>query len=273
MLRRAAKFEVTLNPTTQSLLDPMSAEPRQFLLDRALDEFVADLGALDAAAAGMVPGAARPRIDTAIDAAAPAVVDGTLLVSGQEVMQTWEAPLMRALAQAVTARGSTVLEIGFGLGLSAGFVQEIGPARHVIVEANPRTAEVAGQWARADSRRGVEIVTGRWQDVLPGLGRFDGVLFDTYPMDETEVDEYVMRDATFAEHFFAPAAAALADGGAFTYYSNEIDSVARRHQRALLRHFRTFGVQIVDGLRPPEDCSYWWAPSMAVIVARGPRRA
>ncbi|MCM3924682.1 class I SAM-dependent methyltransferase [Frankia sp. AiPs1] len=273
MLRRAAKFEVTLNPTAPSLLAPMSAEPRQFLLDRALDEFVADLGALDEAAEAMVPGAARPRIDTAIDAAEPAVVDGTLLVSGQEVMQTWEAPLMRALARAVTTPGGAVLEIGFGLGLSAGFVQELGPARHVIVEANPQTAAVAEQWARTGGRRGVEIVTGRWQDTLAGLGRFDGVLFDTYPMDETEVDEYVMRDATFAEHFFAPAAAALTEGGAFTYYSNEIDSVSRRHQRALLRHFRTFAVEIVDGLRPPEDCSYWWAPSMAVIVARRPRRS
>jgi hypothetical protein len=270
--RRAAKFEVTFTPTVPFLLAPMSAEPRRFLLDRALDEFVADLCALDEAAATMVPGAPRPRIDTAIDAAEPAVVDGTLLVSGQEVMQTWEAPLMRALAQAVTVASGSVLEIGFGLGLSAGFVQEIGPSRHVVVEANADTARVAEEWARAERLPGVEIVVGRWQDALPDLGRFDGVLFDTYPMDESEVDTYVMRDATFAEHFFAHAAAHLTDEGAFTYYSNEIDSLSRRHQRALLRHFRTFSVHIVDGLRPPADCSYWWAPSMAVVVARDPRR-
>lgn len=272
MLRRNASFEVTLTPAGSSLLASMSDEPRQFLLDRALDEFVADLGALDAAASSMVPGAARPRIDTAIDEAAPTIVDGTLLVSGQEVMQTWEEPLMRALAEAVTVPGGSVLEIGFGLGLSAGFVQERGPGRHVIVEANPDTAAVGRQWARVQPRRGVEIVTGRWQDALAGLGRFDGVLFDTYPMDESEVDTYVLRDATFAEHFFAHAAEHLADGGAFTYYSNEIDSLSRRHQRALLRHFRSFSVRIVDGLRPPADCSYWWAPSMAVVIARDPRR-
>ncbi|SNQ48106.1 conserved hypothetical protein [Frankia canadensis] len=272
MLRRAAKFEVTLIPTGSSLLAPISPEPRRFLLDRALDEFVADLGALDEAAATMVPGAARPLIESAIDVAEPAVVDGTLLVSGQEVMQTWEAPLMRALARSVTAAGGSVLEIGFGLGLSAGFVQEAGAARHVVVEANPSTARVAEQWAVADGRRGVEIVTGRWQDALPALGRFDGILFDTYPMDEAEVDAYVLRDATFAEHFFPHAAEHLTDDGVFTYYSNEIDSLSRRHQRALLRHFRAFSVEVVDGLRPPDDCSYWWAPSMAVVVARGPRR-
>ncbi|WP_462188260.1 MULTISPECIES: class I SAM-dependent methyltransferase [unclassified Frankia] len=272
MLRRAAKFDVTLTPTSRSLLAPVSEEPRRLLLDRALDEFVADLSALDETAGTMVAGAPRPTIDTAIDAAVPAVVEGTLLVSGQEVMQTWEAPLMRALAAEVTQPGGTVLEVGFGLGLSAGFVQEIGPARHAIIEANPATVRVAEQWARPAGRRGVEIITGRWQEAIPGLGRFDGILFDTYPLDETEVDEYFVRSPTFAEHFFAHAADHLADGGSFTYYSNEIDSVSRRHQRALLRHFRTFSVRVVDGLQPPADCSYWWAPSMAVIVAREPRR-
>ena len=272
MHRRAEKFEVTLTPTTSTLLSPLSEEPRQWLLDRALDEFVADVAALDAAARDMVPGGPRPKIDTAVDQAAPTVADGTLLVSGQEVMQTWERPLMRALAQAVTRPGGTVLEVGFGLGISAGFVQEVGPARHTIIEANPEVAESARRWAAEPGRSEVEILQGRWQDVLPGLGRFDGILFDTYPLDETEVENYVVGGATFAEHFFAHAAAHLADDGLFTYYSNEIDSVSRRHQRALLRHFRSFSVQIVDGLRPPEDCSYWWAPSMAVIVASGPRR-
>ncbi|OAA28182.1 hypothetical protein UG55_1006155 [Frankia sp. EI5c] len=273
MLRRAAKFEVSLTPTSDSLLAPVAEEPRQWLLDRALDEFVADLSALDEAAPHMVPGASRPKIEVAVDEATPAVTDGTLLVSGQEVMQTWERPLMRALARAVTRPGSSVCEVGFGLGISAGFVRELGPARHTIIEANPDVAAAARAWAAAGGGGpGVEIVPGRWQDVLPGLGRFDGILFDTYPLDEREVDDYVVRDATFAEHFFGHAAEHLTDDGSFTYYSNEIDSVSRRHQRALLRHFETFSVRVVDGLRPPADCSYWWAPSMAVIVAAGPRR-
>ncbi|MCK9904561.1 methyltransferase [Parafrankia colletiae] len=270
MLRRAAKFEVSLTPTSDSLLSPVADEPRQWLLGRALDEFAADVGALDEVAGQMVPGGTRPKIDVAVDEAVPAVTGGTLLVSGQEVMQTWEEPLMRTLATAVTRPGGTVCEVGFGLGISAGFVQEHGPSGHTVIEANPDVAVTAREWAAG--RAGAEIAVGRWQDVLPGLGRFDGILFDTYPLDEREVDDYVVRDATFAEHFFPHAAAHLTDGGSFTYYSNEIDSVSRRHQRSLLRHFETFSVRVVDGLRPPADCSYWWAPSMAVIVASGPRR-
>src|SRR5262249_11218396 len=134
VLRRAEKFDVTLTPKGEPLLATVSEEPRRFLLDRALDEFVAGLGALDPAAASMVPGTLPPRIETAIDEATPTVGGGTLRVSGQEVMQTWEAPLMQALARGVTRPGGSVLEIGFGLGLSAGFVQELGPSRHTVVE-------------------------------------------------------------------------------------------------------------------------------------------
>ncbi|WP_239405556.1 class I SAM-dependent methyltransferase [Frankia sp. Cj3] len=271
MHRRTEKFGVTLT-ILDDLLTPLAAEPREFLLNRALDEFVQDVAVLDGVAATMVTGAPRPKIDESIDAAGTAVTDSELIVSGQQVMQSWERPLMQALAQAVTTPGGSVLEVGFGLAISAGFVQEIGPAHHTIIGANPEVARRGAEWVGAQGRPGAELVHGKWQDVLPALGRFDGILFDTYPLDEGEFDEYVMRDATFAEHFFPHAAAHLRDGGAFTYYSNEIDSMSRRHQRALLEHFRSFSVRIVDGLRPPPDCHYWWAPSMAVIVAREPRR-
>lgn len=267
--RQAAKFDVTF-AASDSLLGALSVQPRELMLSRALDEFVADVAALDATSDDMVAGSARPRIDTAIDVAAPQLTDDELVVAGQEVMQAWERPLMRALARAVTRPGGSVLEVGFGMAISAGYVQDVGAARHTIIEANPEVAEAGRRWAA--ERPGVEIVEGRWQDVIGRLARYDGILFDTYPLTEAEVDEYYLRGATFAEHFFAAAAEHLADDGAFTYYSNEIDSVSRRHQRALLRHFDAFGVRIVDGLTPPPDCTYWWAPSMAVITATTPRR-
>jgi guanidinoacetate N-methyltransferase len=267
--RHADTFDVTFDPAA-GLLRPMSAEPRDLLLRRALDEFVADVSALDAASGVMVPGSARPVIDAPVDVAGPRLSADELVVSGQEVMQSWERPLMRALARAVARPGGSVLEVGFGMAISAGYVQDAGVARHTVIEANPEVADAARAWAA--EHPGAEIVEGRWQDVVDGLGRYDGVLFDTYPLTEDEVDAYYVRGATFAEHFFGTAAAHVADGGTFTYYSNEIDSVSRRHQRALLRHFAAFGVRIVDGLTPPADCTYWWAPSMAVITATDPLR-
>ena len=67
--------------------------------------------------------------------------------------------------------------------------------------------------------------------------------------------------------FFQEAADLLRPGGAFTYFSNEVDSLSREHQRALLRRFQRIEVSIVDNLEPPEECQYWWAPSMVVVKA------
>ncbi|NIP94473.1 MAG: class I SAM-dependent methyltransferase, partial [Akkermansiaceae bacterium] len=59
----------------------------------------------------------------------------------------------------------------------------------------------------------------------------------TYPLTEEEFVNYVAQSSTFAEHFFDTAAAHLRPGGVFTYLTNEIDSLSRAHQRALLKRF------------------------------------
>ena len=65
----------------------------------------------------------------------------TLHVLGHPVMSGWERPYMRALAEIATAKGGRVLELGFGLGLSASYIQEHHPDEHVIIEMNHAIAE------------------------------------------------------------------------------------------------------------------------------------
>ncbi|MGF7234531.1 MAG: class I SAM-dependent methyltransferase [Frankia sp.] len=267
MRRAAEKFEVVFTPE-DPLLESLVQESRGLLLDRALDDFVSDVIALDQSVGN---GSDRPPIAESIDGAEPIRTDDSLIVSGQQVMQEWESPLMRTLADLVTRPGGSVLEIGFGLGISAGFVQEIGPRRHTIVEANPQIFEMAVEWRRANGYDNVELVGGRWEDALTGLGQYDGILFDTYPLTEAEIEANVRHAPVYAGQFFAAAARHLAAGGSFTYFTGEIDSLSRRHQRSLLDHFASFSVRVVDGLQPPADCSYWWAASMAVVVASNPR--
>ena len=79
--------------------------------------------------------------------------------------------------------------------------------------------------------------------------------------------EYVHGSVTFAEHFFATAAAHLRPGGVFTYFSNEIDSLSRGHQRALFRHFTTLSLRLVELELPADVKDAWWADSMAVVSA------
>ena len=58
-------------------------------------------------------------------------------------------------------------------------IQSHQPRSHTIVEAHPQVHArmLARGW---DTKPGVRIVFGRWQDVLPQLGRYDGIFFDTY---------------------------------------------------------------------------------------------
>ncbi|MEV8594305.1 class I SAM-dependent methyltransferase [Streptomyces sp. NPDC052012] len=174
--------------------------------------------------------------------------------------------LMAELSRLAAASHGHVLEVGFGMGISASMLQDEGIASHTIVEANPEVARAARAWA--DGRRTrTRVVEGRWQDVIDSLGTFDGILFDTYPADEREYEQYVVRDAAYIEHFLPAAAEHLEAGGTLSYYTMEIDSLSRRHQRALLRHFSSFRVGVVSGLQPPADCTYWWADSMAAVAA------
>ena len=53
------------------------------------------------------------------------------------VMMSWENDLMKHHAKLVTQNGGDILEIGFGMGISAQFIQDFGCASHTIVESHP----------------------------------------------------------------------------------------------------------------------------------------
>ncbi|KAL4444039.1 hypothetical protein ABPG75_011776 [Micractinium tetrahymenae] len=98
---------------------------------------------------------------------------------GEGVMMDWETPLMRRHAEIICRGGGDVLNVGFGMGIIDGFIQEHKPRSHTIIEAHPDVYAFACSqgW---DKRPGVRLVQGRWQDVIDQLGPFDGVFFDTY---------------------------------------------------------------------------------------------
>lgn len=257
---------IDLTATDGHLLAPLDSHVRRFTLGRLLDEVADDVSQLHEASRRGVHGARRSAIGPRLDSARPRA-DGTeLLISGQEVMQAWEQPLMDELSRLTARAGGDVLEVGFGMGISASSLQKLGVRSHTIIEANPEIAASARTWAEAHAGP-ITVVEGRWQEVIDSLGSFDAILFDTYPTTETEYREHVLRDAAYVQHFLPSAAARLAPSGVLAYYTMEIDSLSRRHQRALLEHFSSFEVGVVSGLEPPADCTYWWADSMATVVA------
>ena len=77
--------------------------------------------------------------------------DEAMLAFGEIVMARDETPYMLELAKVVTSStaGSTILEVGFGMAISAGFIQEQGCQKHVIIEVcvpQKLDSELLGQW-------------------------------------------------------------------------------------------------------------------------------
>uniref|UniRef100_A0A7S1IDL9 Protein arginine N-methyltransferase 2 n=1 Tax=Eutreptiella gymnastica TaxID=73025 RepID=A0A7S1IDL9_9EUGL len=107
------------------------------------------------------------------------------------VMMEWERPLMEAHAKVLcgTDRDKDVLNVGFGMGIIDGCIQELGCKSHTIIEAHPDVHRkmLEDGW---DKKPGVRIAFGRWQDVIKGLGPFDSIFYDTYAEHFTDMQEF-----------------------------------------------------------------------------------
>ncbi len=184
----------------------------------------------------------------------------TLKVYGQPVMERWEEPYMAMLAEIATRRGGRVLEVGFGMGISAGFIQHHSPSEHVIIEANAAIARMAREFAAQHAPRNrITVLEGFWEEVVPGLpgGSFDGILFDTYPLSE---EEQVSLHASFIPHAYR----LLKPGGLFTFYSDEPSELSSDALAALRSSgFTKIRWQLCQ-VSPPPDCEYY---SHETIVA------
>jgi len=191
-----------------------------------------------------------------------------LFVDSYQVMQRWEWPLMRALAAAACRTPGRVLEIGYGLGMSAEFITGFGCSEYVAIEAHPEVAKRAREWGTKQAMP-VTIVEGFWQDVIgEGLGKFDGILFDTYPVNDGEL---AMEQYQFVESFMKRVPDLLSPNGYFTYYSDETRNIRPDHVRLMLQHFNRIELTIAEGLAPPSTCDYWADDHMVVPCLSSPR--
>ena len=56
--------------------------------------------------------------------------------TGWDVMSDWETPIMQLHADIVCANGGHILEVGFGMGISADLIQAHDIESHTIIEIN-----------------------------------------------------------------------------------------------------------------------------------------
>ena len=124
---------------------------------------------------------------------------------GIEVMMDWEAPIMEKSAEFICHNKGDILEIGFGMGICADYIQAQDVNSHTIIEIHPQIIEKLNIWA--EDKSNVTIIEGDWNSVS-GLSTYDGIFLDTY--GDLSLD-----------NFKAFALSKAKDGAKITYWNNE----------------------------------------------------
>lgn len=180
-------------------------------------------------------------------------------------MEDWEAPYMQVLSRIAAQNSGTVLELGYGMGISAKFLQQWPIDHHIIIEANHCVADQARDFAN-DCLIRTTVLEGLWEDVIEKIpdSSLDGILFDTYPLSDAELYQNHFR-------FFPFAFRKLKSGGVFTYYSDEISNFGEVHIRKLEESgfHRSYIRKEIVNVSPPTECAYWRAQTiLAPIVIK-----
>ena len=97
-----------------------------------------------------------------------------------EVMMDWEAPIMEKSAEFICHNKGDILEIGFGMGICADYIQAQGVNSHTIIEIHPQILERLNTWASGKSN--VTVIEGDWAN-LSLTDTYDGIFLDTFADD------------------------------------------------------------------------------------------
>jgi guanidinoacetate N-methyltransferase len=193
--------------------------------------------------------------------------DDTLRIAGHPVMERWESSYMSRLASIASVAGGRVLEVGYGMGISASaLLQDENVKSYTVIECHPGVATQAlnrltDEIASARAR----VMVGFWEAVTPLLDdeSFDGILFDTYPLTASDIHQNHYA-------FFPEAFRLLRSGGVLTYYSDEAQQFSPAHA-ARLRDvgFTDVNFEVCD-IDTPADCEYWRFDTMIAPLIRKP---
>lgn len=189
-----------------------------------------------------------------------------LRIAGHPVMEDWEKGYMKKLAKISSSKGGRVLEVGYGMGLSARAIQEQGIKQHYVIECHPDVvAKCLKDFHKSIAKNRMHILSGFWEDITPLFAdkSFDGILFDTYPLREEEIH---------SNHFwfFKEAYRLLKPEGILTYYSDEAISFSAKHLAKLKKAgFNKNNIQYqVCKVNPPKNCEYWQEKTIVAPIIK-----
>ncbi|AXI61430.1 hypothetical protein DLD99_13435 [Pseudomonas kribbensis] len=170
----------------------------------------------------------------------------SLRIGESYVMHEWERPLIRRMVDdlALTHKDE-VLEVGFGMGISATMIQQALPARHTIVEPHPTVLQRAREWK--SGRLGVQLVPGYWQSLEGTHKRFSAIFFDPFSDDMGSVIEENLGFIKFASQSL------LNDGGRLAMFCIH-PWLDEQYQQHIFRFYRRVEISPVHvKVRETED--------------------
>lgn len=161
----------------------------------------------------------------------------SLRIGDAYVMHEWERPLIRRMVEDLKLTpDDRLLEIGFGMGISASILQEFGPASHTIVEPHPKVLIQAELWK--DAHENIHLYPGYWQQLDTGLQCYSAIFFDPFADDMAAVDDENLRFLKFA------AQSLLCDGGRLALFSIR-SLLPLEYQLVMFEHYRRVEISSV----------------------------
>lgn len=176
-----------------------------------------------------------------------------------QVMMEWEKPYMEKCIELLKPSGK-VLEIGFGLGYSATKICEYDEVtEYNVIECSPVVWEKFEKWKQQQQHKRPElkmnIIKGRWQDIIDTLEIYDSVFFDDYTY-ETTIDS-VQRFQTFCKEIILHHSKI---GTRLSVYSTTNNFDMYKKMDFLNVEVHTFPIDI------PEYCNYARGDKMYIPV-------
>lgn len=116
----------------------------------------------------------------------------------QQIMMEWEKPYMEKSIELLNPFGK-VLEIGFGLGYSASKICSYkNVSEYNVIECSPMVWNKFKEFKKNQillrPELKINLIKGRWEDVLETLYKYDCIYFDDFILDIDKIDNNIKNN-------------------------------------------------------------------------------
>lgn len=170
--------------------------------------------------------------------------------NGNPIMMNWETDIMRESSNIICSKGGDILNIGFGLGLIDGFIQNHKIKSHTVIECHPDVINniLESEWIK---NKNINFIFDKWQNKINNLNKFDGVFYDTWK-DEDELFMMNVHNIVKVGGFFSFFNS--------QYFNPNTKSIPNYFYQILKEHFEISSIQIsinYDGYNLENIERYW----------------